>query len=142
MTWTSPRTWVAAEKPSAATMNLHIRGNFDDLYTGTGWVAITFDASYVQFNGTNYACQIRRIGSLCVMQGLVKPTVGNFTAGASVNVATLPAAYRPVSVDQVWIGAESTASSTSRNVLLTSGVLAVTPQSADAYVSICHTWVI
>ena len=28
MTWTAPRTWVAGEKPSAATMNTHIR---DDL---------------------------------------------------------------------------------------------------------------
>jgi hypothetical protein len=45
VTWTTPRTWVAAEKPSAATLNTHIRDNFDALtnlegftptWTGTG----------------------------------------------------------------------------------------------------------
>jgi len=28
MTWTTPRTWVAGEKPSASTLNTHIRDNF------------------------------------------------------------------------------------------------------------------
>ena len=28
LTWTNPRTWVAGEKPSAATMNTHIRDQF------------------------------------------------------------------------------------------------------------------
>jgi len=27
MTWTTPRTWVAGEKPSASTLNTHIRDN-------------------------------------------------------------------------------------------------------------------
>lgn len=32
MAWTSPRTWLAGEKPSAATMNQHIRDNLQFLY--------------------------------------------------------------------------------------------------------------
>lgn len=34
MGWTTPRTWISAEKPSAATMNTHIRDNLIDLRTG------------------------------------------------------------------------------------------------------------
>lgn len=32
--WTLPRTWVAAEKPPAATLNTHIRDNLDALRAG------------------------------------------------------------------------------------------------------------
>lgn len=31
MTWTTPRTWVAGEKPSAATWNTHLRDNLSHL---------------------------------------------------------------------------------------------------------------
>lgn len=31
MSWTAPRTWVAGEKPTAATMNIHIRDNLISL---------------------------------------------------------------------------------------------------------------
>lgn len=34
MAWTTPRTWVAGEKPTAATMNLHIRDNLNFLKSG------------------------------------------------------------------------------------------------------------
>lgn len=40
--WTSPRTWVAGEKPSAATMNAHIRDNLNAL---NGFVRKTADES-------------------------------------------------------------------------------------------------
>lgn len=36
MAWTSPRTWVAGEKPTAATMNTHIRDNLVALRTFSG----------------------------------------------------------------------------------------------------------
>lgn len=39
MAWTSPRTWVAGEKPSAATMNAHIRDNL--LAIGDAWTSYT-----------------------------------------------------------------------------------------------------
>jgi len=42
MGWTTPRTWVAAEKPSAATMNAHIR---DNLVALNGYVLKTADES-------------------------------------------------------------------------------------------------
>lgn len=39
MGWTSPRTWVAGEKPPAATLNTHIRDNFKAI--GDPWTAYT-----------------------------------------------------------------------------------------------------
>jgi hypothetical protein len=37
MAWTSPRTWVAAEIPTAATLNTHIRDNFKAI--GDPWTS-------------------------------------------------------------------------------------------------------
>lgn len=42
MGWTTPRTWVAGEKPSAATLNTHIRDNLNAL---NGYVLKTADES-------------------------------------------------------------------------------------------------
>ena len=42
MGWTNPRTWVAGEKPSAATLNAHIRDNLNAL---NGFVRKTVDES-------------------------------------------------------------------------------------------------
>jgi hypothetical protein len=42
MVWTSPRTWLAKEQPSAATYNTHIRDNLIDLDTArTAWTSWT-----------------------------------------------------------------------------------------------------
>jgi len=37
MAWTSPRTWLAGEKPSASTYNTHIRDNFKAI--GDAWTS-------------------------------------------------------------------------------------------------------
>lgn len=39
MAWTSPRTWLAGEKPAAATLNTHIRDNFNAI--GAAWTSYT-----------------------------------------------------------------------------------------------------
>lgn len=39
MAWTSPRTWVSGEVPSAATLNLHVRDNLKAL--GDPWTSHT-----------------------------------------------------------------------------------------------------
>lgn len=44
MAWTSPRTWVAGEKPSAATLNTHIRDNFKAI--GDPWASWGSGASW------------------------------------------------------------------------------------------------
>lgn len=67
MVWTSPRTWVAGEKPSAATMNLHIRDNLNAL---NGYVAKTADqsitSSTVQTNDTHLLYTIGATGTYVV----------------------------------------------------------------------------
>ena len=44
MAWTSPRTWVAAEKPPASTLNTHIRDNFKAI--GDAWTAYGSGSSW------------------------------------------------------------------------------------------------
>jgi len=44
MAWTAPRTWVAAEKPPASTLNTHIRDNFKAI--GDAWTAYGSGASW------------------------------------------------------------------------------------------------
>lgn len=66
MVWTNPRTWVAGEKPSAATLNTHIRDNLKALsdawttYAAT-WTAATTNP--VIGNGTfsSFARQIDKM---------------------------------------------------------------------------------
>jgi hypothetical protein len=51
MAWTSPRTWVAGEKPTAATLNTHIRDNFKAI--GDAWASYTPTTSAITLgNGT------------------------------------------------------------------------------------------
>lgn len=41
MAWTNPRTWVAGEKPTAATLNAHIRDNLSALNAKTQFGSAT-----------------------------------------------------------------------------------------------------
>lgn len=51
MVWTSPRTWVAGENPTAATLNLHIRDQFKAI--GDPWTTYTGgDTNITTGNGT------------------------------------------------------------------------------------------
>lgn len=51
MAWTTPRTWVAGEVPTAATFNTHVKGNFDAI--GGAWTAFTPTVqSWTLGNGT------------------------------------------------------------------------------------------
>lgn len=51
MGWSTPRTWVAGEKPSAATFNTHIRDQFNAI--GDPWASFTPTlAGWTLGNGT------------------------------------------------------------------------------------------
>lgn len=45
MAWTSPRTWIAGEKPTAATMNTHIRDNLQALTEYQSYTPVVTGAS-------------------------------------------------------------------------------------------------
>jgi len=51
MVWTAPRTWVAGEKPTASTLNQHIRDNFKAI--GDAWTSYAPSTTNVTLgNGT------------------------------------------------------------------------------------------
>ena len=85
--WTSPRTWVALEKPPAATLNLHIRDNFRAIgdartaYTPTftsGGVAVTLG------NGTLAGTWANPGKLVHFTMTLVVGSTTSFTAGSIV----------------------------------------------------------
>jgi len=79
MVWTAPRTWVAAEKPPASTLNTHIRDNFKAIgdvwtaYTPTlgGWTLGngTLSGSYIQAGKLIHFRIIFTVGSTTTISG-------------------------------------------------------------------------
>ena len=58
MTWTAPRTWVAGEKPTAATLNTHIRDNLKAI--GDAWTSFTSTpGNFTVGNGTTTAASMQ-----------------------------------------------------------------------------------
>lgn len=60
MGWTSPRTWVAGEKPTAATMNTHIR---DNLFALNGFALKTANQGFTSTGLVNDNELVIAIGS-------------------------------------------------------------------------------
>jgi hypothetical protein len=101
MVWTSPRTWVAGEKPSAATLNEHIRDNFKAI--GDPWTSYTSTlGNWTQGNGTLAAAYIEA-GKLIHFR--IKLTFGTTTVAGGSPTFTAPfagtAVRAPVLV-QMW----------------------------------------
>jgi hypothetical protein len=89
MAWTAPRTWVAAEVPDAALMNLHVRDNLLYLVGDLAWTAPTLAGTWVNFGSGFTTAGYRRIGDMVHLKGTIKLGVVNTTA------FTLPVGYRP-----------------------------------------------
>lgn len=86
MAWTTPRTWVAGEKPAASTYNTHIRDNFDAI--GDPWTSFTTTlGAWTQGNGT-LASAYMQAGQLVHFR--IKLTVGSTTVAAGSANFTLP----------------------------------------------------
>lgn len=91
MAWTTPRTWVAGEAPTAATLNTHIRDNLDAIATWASytpsWTASTTNPTLG--NGTLTGRYINA-GKTYVVEILL--TFGSTTTvGSGVYQWTLPA---------------------------------------------------
>lgn len=52
MPWTTPRTWVAKEKITAALLNTHLRDNLDYLNTAVGSVPTIYTGAHVGINNS------------------------------------------------------------------------------------------
>jgi hypothetical protein len=86
MVWTSPRTWVAGESPSAATMNLHIRDNLKAI--GDAWTAFTPTmTAWTHGNGT-LASHYMEAGKLVHFR--IKLTLGTTSTMVGSPTFTLP----------------------------------------------------
>ena len=85
MAWTSPRTWVAGESPSASTLNIHVRDQFkalgDAWTTGTGTWASTGTAPAIG-NGS-IGLRYRQIGKNLDVE--IRVTMGSTTTFGTGN---------------------------------------------------------
>lgn len=88
MAWTSPRTWVAGEKPSAATYNTHIRDNFKAI--GDPWPSYTPTVGAWTVNNGVVTASAVVVGKLIL--GQIKYVVGSTDTKAGTITFTLPAA--------------------------------------------------
>lgn len=76
MAWTAPRTWVAGEKPSASTLNTHIRDNFKAI--GDAWTAYTPSLTNVTLGNGTLAGAYMQAGKTVGFS--IKLTFGSTTA--------------------------------------------------------------
>jgi hypothetical protein len=90
MTWTTPRTWVAAETVTAALFNTHIRDNSNAL--GDTWASFTPTlANWTLGNGT-LAGHSRQVGKAIDVE--IDLTLGTTTTTVGTLAFTLPTAAR------------------------------------------------
>ena len=91
MTWSAPRTWLAGEKPTAATMNLHIRDNQLFIKDGLGGAHINYSQSTAQTLTTAVATKITNLVAVDVGADITY-SAGNFTvvkAGVYIGAVTI-----------------------------------------------------
>lgn len=86
MAWTTPRTWVAGEKPSAATLNTHIRDNLAAI--GDAWTSYTPTTTNVTLGNGTLTAAYGQAGKLVWFR--VKLTFGSTTALTGSPTFTLP----------------------------------------------------
>lgn len=90
MVWTSPRTWVAGEKPTATTFNTHVRDNFKAI--GDPWTSYTPTLSNVTLGtgGTVVGAYVQAgklvLGRVIITLG----TGGSFTGAAMFTLPVSP----------------------------------------------------
>lgn len=95
MAWTSPRTWIAGEQPSAATMNTHIRDNLKAI--GDAWTSYTPAVSgWTQGNGT--------LTGVYMQAGKWVNARVAFTVGSTTTIAGTLTLSLPVSAHAVYTG--------------------------------------
>lgn len=86
MAWTTPRTWVAGEKPSASTLNTHIRDNLAAI--GDAWTSYAPTlGNWTQGNGTltGHSMQAGKLTSF-----RIKLTLGSTSVVSGSPTFTLP----------------------------------------------------
>lgn len=90
MSWTNPRTWVAAETVTADEMNTHVRDNFKAI--GDAWTAYTPTYSGITIGNATVTAKYSQAGKK--VSGYVKIVFGStssFSGGFTVSLPTTAA---------------------------------------------------
>lgn len=87
MAWTSPRTWVAGEKPTAATFNTHVRDNFKAI--GDAWTSYTPTATNLTIGNGTLSGGWMQAGKFTVVR--ISVTFGTTTTVSAAVSFALPA---------------------------------------------------
>jgi len=98
----------------------------------TGWVPITYDAAFTEFDNAMNAVRVRRIRNAVYMRGLIKPVTGSFTT-TEVSVATIPAGFRPS--HSIYTVNITNTTNIARLLITSSGDLRVNCAATSSYVS-------
>lgn len=100
MAWTSPRTWIAGEKPSAATLNTHIRDNLKVLEPlANAWTTYTPALTNLTLgNGTRLGRYLQ-VGKTVHFR--VQVTGGSSTSATGAIAIGLPAAAHGTGIQRV-----------------------------------------
>ena len=105
MVWSAPRTWLAGEKPTAATMNLHIRDNQLFIKDGLGGAHINYKQSAAQTLTTATVTKITNLAAVDVGADITY-SAGNFTvvkAGVYLGSVTIAYASNSTGSRQLYI---------------------------------------
>lgn len=98
MAWTSPRTWVAGENPSATTLNTHIRDNLKAI--GDAWTSYATTSGNITLGNGTLTSVYMQAGKLTHFW--IKFTLGSTSAVTGSPTFTLPfsaTAARTVNAD-------------------------------------------
>lgn len=85
MAWTSPRTWVAGEVPSATTFNTHVRDNLKAV--GDAWA--TYTPALTQWTLGNGTVSGRFLSAGKLTHYSIRLTFGSTTASGGSGILTL-----------------------------------------------------
>ena len=132
MGWTSPRTWVAAEKPPASTLNTHIRDNFKAI--GDPWTAYAPTLSgWTLGNGTIAGFYVQMGKTVHFRLVLTTGSTTTYSAGPSFS---LPAtAFSGAGTNRDPVGTcslfDTSASAHGHRIAALTGATTVAPVNTD-----------
>lgn len=107
----------------------------------TGWVTLPLAAGHTSQGDPDWTPQVRRIGNVVHMRGLIKKTSGSFSAGNAVTVGTMATQFRPTRNEYAPM-ATNDPTAAGRLQVGSNGMVQAHPSNSATYVSVVHTWMV
>lgn len=107
MTWTSPRTWVAAETVTAALLNTHVRDNLEAIApTDTDWTDYTPTLTNITEGNGSKNARYMQLGKLVVVQfSLLFGSTSAMGSGPTISLpVTAKADMSPAAIPYLPLG--------------------------------------